>query len=192
MQTPSTTRLRIATRRPLALGAALTLCLLLAGGCSGVTFKRVVDQDTDGIRYFRPATYLLIKPDYEKQTASLEWVALADTEQAYAAKPYAFMATNTTELTFANGLLTKVTADANSSAVPKAAIEAINELVKSALQTAAKAAVAAGGFTVSGKAPDKTVSPSPENSVFLFKVVSDGGQQVVKQLYPPAPAPPSR
>jgi hypothetical protein len=169
------------------------LGLVLLTGCSGVTFKKAESGDTNGIRYYRPATYLLIKPDYEKQEASLEWVALADTRTPYVAKPYAFMATNTTELSFANGLLTKVTAETNSTAVPKAAIAALNELVKSALETASKAAVAAGGFTVSGKRSDPKISPSPENSIFLFKVeVGDGGKSVVKRLYPPEPpVPPS-
>src|SRR5262249_5006439 len=163
------------------------MCLLLAA-CSGVTFERVSDSNPspNGIRYFRPATYLLVKPDYEKQSATLQWVTIPDTSTAFTATPYAFMATNTTELEFTKGLLTKMDSDTASSAAPKAAIKALDEIVQASIMTAISAAKAsAAGFTVTRKEPlAATVQPS--QAIFLFKIEDGPDGSVVKQLYPPA------
>jgi hypothetical protein len=159
-------------------------------GCSGVTFERVSSSNPspNGIRYFRPATYLLVKPDYEKQSAKLEWVTLPDTSDAFTAAPFAFMATNTTELEFKGGLLTKMDSDTDSSAVPKAAIKALDEIVKASIATAiAGVKASAAGFTVTRRDPGAVVG-LPSQAIFLFKIEDGPGGSVVKQLYPPVPS----
>ena len=165
----------------------LAVAVCLFGGCSGVTFERVTSSNPapNGIRYFRPATYLLVKPDYDKQSAKLEWVTLPDTSAAFTAAPFAFMASNTTELEFANGLLKKMDSDTDSSAVPKAAIKALDEIVKESISTAiAGVKAGAAGFTVTRKDPGAVVG-LPSQAIFLFKIEDGPGGSVVKQLYPP-------
>lgn len=165
----------------------LALAAVAFTGCSGVAFEPVTSSHSspNGIRYFRPATYLLVKPDYEKQGAKLEWFTLPDTSAAFAAAPYAFMATNTTELEFTKGLLTKMDSDVDSSAVPKAAIKALDDIVQASITTAISAAKAsAAGFTVSREKPSET-RQLPTQAIFLFKIEDDGKGHVVKQLYPP-------
>ena len=166
--------------RSLALFTGTWVVLVVLVGCSGVTYQAANDASTNGIRYYSPATYLLVKPDYDNQTATLEWFNLADTSKPFAAKPYAYMATNTIEIEFKNGILVKVDSETNSAAVPKAFIGALNNIVQSALQTAAKAAAASAGFMVSPRDKD---AKGPQ-SIFLFKIEDDGSGRVVKQLYP--------
>jgi hypothetical protein len=81
--------------------------------------------------------------------------------------------------------LTKMDSDTDSSAVPKAAIKALDEIVKASIATAiAGVKASAAGVTVTRRDPGAVVG-LPSLAIFLFKIEDGPGGSVVKQLYPP-------
>ena len=160
-----------------AAGICLT-GLMLTLGCAGATFKKVsADGSTNGIRYYRPATYVLVKPDYDKGTASVSFMTMPDTSQAYSIDPYAYAATNTTDVEFNKGMLSGMTSDADSTKIAADGVAALSQVAQSVLTTAAKSAELAAAARVA-EAKGQGNPPPP---VFLYVVTGDS----VKQLYPP-------
>jgi hypothetical protein len=157
------------------------------GGCASTAFRHAEDPGVNGIRYYRPATYVLVKPDYEKQQASVTFWTGPDTSVPYAADPSATWATNTTELKFNRGMLSDVTTETDSTKIATETIAALGEVGKTVLENAAKAASLAAGAAAL-VSPEKGDEPPP---VFLFVAAADGQ---FRQLYPEpgvAPAAPA-
>lgn len=149
------------------LALPVVAALLPMTGCAGVKY-RVDDGVTDGIRYYRPATYLLIQPDYEKHTAKATFFHGPDISRAYVVKPFAWLSTNKTNLEFNAGMLSQVSNDSDSTKVPKAVIEAGSTLIQKALEAAAAKATPG----VAAKGPE-----SPQ--VFVFMLTESGVVQIL-------------
>lgn len=146
--------------------------LLLFGitGCSATKFYANVTPKTNGIRFYLPATYILIKPDYTKGEANVTYWTGPDTAVLYAADPYAFASTNTTELQFERGFLTSASSQIDTSKVAADAIAALDDLAKEALTTASKQAQ---------KAATTAAKEAPVPQIYLFVVGSDGKLQTL-------------
>jgi len=144
------------------------LCAVLVfsvAGCAQTTFRgKVTKEDTNGIRYYLPATYILIKPDYTKGEPNVTYWIGPDTTALYAADPYAFASTNTTELQFTRGYLTQAKSNVDTTKVASEAIAALDELAKVVLTTAAKSAQLAATKGEPKKPPQ----------IYLFVVGTDG------------------
>src|SRR5262249_27225654 len=82
----------MATQRLVLIFVALAIAAGLSG-CAGIDYSKA-GPGTKGIRYHRPTTYILVAPDYEKSAAKVTLIHGPDTSVAYAAKPYAWFATN--------------------------------------------------------------------------------------------------
>lgn len=147
----------------LAAAALATLC----AGCAGTTYKPATAPETNGVRYYAPATYLLLAPDYKKSKVSISVLTLPDTSQLYAVDTYSWLASNNTKLDFKNGMIQKSVSDNDSVKVPKAAIEGLAAVAKAALDTAAAQAKAAA--TASGARLQESKGPS-EPSILLYYV----------------------
>lgn len=141
------------------------LALPMLGSCAGVKTVQVQDKDHQlrGFRYYAPAWYILAYVNGDG-TVVTKHLILPDSRKKMSAYPYAFLATNTVDMQFENGMLTsqKVTADADDVSVA---------IVKVA-EAAVKAYLAPSSFadapTVT-RVEAKTV-PGP----YLFKLVADG------------------
>jgi len=159
------------------------LCIVLAlgiTGCAETKFYANVTPDTNGIRYYLPATYILIKPDYTKGEANVTYWIGPDTAALYAADPYAFASTNTTELQFERGYLTSASSQIDTSKVASDAIAALGDLAKAVLTTAAKSAQLAAA------APAREAEKPPQ--IYLFVVGTDGKLRTLfsPQVWAPA------
>ena len=86
----------------------------LATGCAGTVYKPALIAETNGVRYYAPATYLLLKPDYKKSKVSVTVLTLPDTKQLYAVDTYSWMASNDTKVDFKNGMIQKSVSDTDS------------------------------------------------------------------------------
>lgn len=164
---------------PKSLSAMVASSLLLTtcvAGCSGLSVHKVSDDDGErGFRYYEPAPFVIVYSD-GKTGLTAKIIYLPDLSRKMAAKPYNFVASNTTKLNFSNGILTDSTQKGDETAFPKAVIEA----VKTAAVAAAKG-VALNQPEQSGEVPGFAV-PAP----FLYKIVIDeagvsleGGQGTV-------------
>ncbi len=145
------------------------LCIVLVlgiTGCAETKFYANVTKDTNGIRYYLPATYILIKPDYTKGEANVTYWIGPDTTALYAADVYAFASTNTTELQFERGYLISASSQIDTTKVASDAIAALDELAKAVLTTAAKSAQLA----TAGAARE----PEKPPQIYLFVVGTDG------------------
>lgn len=148
-------------------------------GCAGVSYGIASSEESNGIRYYRPATYALIMPDYEANTASVSFFEAPDTRQAYLIKPYAFMAQNNTSIAFKDGLLSSTSTKSNSTKVIKSAVEATAELAKKGLDLAAKQGQLASMFAAALKAK---IRKAPVKANLYLLMLSETGW---KQVYPP-------
>jgi hypothetical protein len=143
----------------------------ISGGCAQTVFQPVSttgnpardDGKVAGIRYYRPATYILIRPDYAKGKAEVVVFTGPDTSTLYAAKPESWLATNTANLTFDKGVLTQVVSKPDSTKFAVDVIGATSAVVTKALEAAAASAKAAA-------ASARLEDLKPNESIFLFKV----------------------
>src|SRR5262245_2817163 len=169
-------------RRQLVLTLLAVTMATGFSGCAGIDYSKA-GPDAEGIRYYRPTTYLLVVPDYEKSAAKVTLIHGPDTSVPYAAKPYAWFATNKTNLEFANGMLTKVSSEAASAKLPQTVITAAVEVTKATLAEIAKKAEVAAALAKAGAAarmmPEVTPAPgdTPPPPVFLFVVTASGIEQ---------------
>jgi hypothetical protein len=164
------------TPRTKLLVCAIALMASCGGGCANTEFRKAQSPDVNGIRYYRPATYILVKPDYEKQQASVTFWTGPDTSVTYAADPSATCAVNNTELKLNKGMLSEVTVEADSTKLASETVKALGEVAKSVLQLAAKAAA------VAALESEKPAGGQPA-PIYLFVVAADGS---FKQIYGPA------
>lgn len=158
-----------------------TLILL---GCAETTFKvvdsdlepnpgsgvKTVDGDRNGIRYYAPATYVLVKPDYTKGKAEVVVFNAPDTTITYAVDAKSWLATHKTELTFENGMLTKLLSKPDTTKIAVDTIGAVSAIASKGLEAAAAAAKAAS------MAPRPTGTTPP---IFLYRLDRNGKLQSV-------------
>src|SRR5262245_8262970 len=110
----------------------------MSAGCAQTVFQPVsladgVDDGTvAGIRYYRPATYVLIRPDYSKGKAEVVVFTGPDTSALYAVRPGSWLATNTANLTFEKGMLTQVVSKPDSTKFAVDVIAASSAVVSKA------------------------------------------------------------
>lgn len=123
--------------------------------------KRVIedaDASEDGIRFFQSAPFLLVHSD-GKGGLSSEVIYLPDLTKKMAVRPYAYLASNKTTLTFSNGTLSQQTTTVDETTIPKAVV--------SAIQTAATAALKAMFNDPNSRAANGAVFPNP----YLLRIV---------------------
>jgi hypothetical protein len=90
---------------------------LFSGCTTWVDVKKVAPGSHEkGLRYSLPATFLLVQPQADG-SASYSWVYLPDSDATYAINQHAFLAKFTLDVTLVNGLLGKVNAQSDNTAV---------------------------------------------------------------------------
>lgn len=162
--------------RVLSGASPLTVCrrcliavpLVAASACAGVatrpidTTKSGADEAARGIRYYELSPYLIVVPDGKGGHKS-EVKFLPDQTRLMSAEPTSFLAKLDMTLTFQNGVLTTSTADADSTAIPKAILDAV--------ATAAPMIAAALNDTDTKSEPrDEYTVPAPH----IYKIVITG------------------
>lgn len=104
--------------RPLVYTGLLLVAALLGGCTTWVDVQNVAKHPkAHGIRYSLPATFLLVQPQADG-TASYSWIYLPDSDLTYAIDQHAVLSKFTLDVTLANGLLGKVNAQSDDTAVP--------------------------------------------------------------------------
>ena len=153
-----------------------TIGVTLFTGCAGTKYRLAETADTNGIRYYAPATYILVKPDYEHAKANVTFLTLPDTTHTYAVDTWAWLAKNDTAIDFKDGMISKSVTTTNSVKIPIALVEASAAVGQKLLEVAAsKAALAASAARAQRIETMTKVEP-----VFLFYF--DGTQ--LFQVYP--------
>jgi len=166
-------------RRYRTIGFALPILMCgVAMGCANTTYRVATKADTNGVRYYSPATYILVKPDYEKAKASVIFLTLPDTTQLFAVDTFSWMATNKTKIEFKNGMISKSTSEIDGTKIPKAILQASAAVGKELLAVAASAASTAAKASAA-RATQLRASDAVK-PVFLFY---SNGQKLV-QVYP--------
>jgi hypothetical protein len=124
---------------------------ILIGGCASITHQPVAyhpypidlaspvraavkaqneqeDQNLTGVRYYESSTYLLV---YTDGKGNLLWKLynLPDPTKLMVATPQQVLAKVVNNLTFTNGVLTTSHAEADSTAIPKAVIGALEKVL---------------------------------------------------------------
>lgn len=146
------------------------VAIVLISGCAGTDVARVsdvtyhtagkyTDEQADGIRYYDTAPFLLVYSDGNGGLTS-QLLFLPDLTQKRVIKPYAVLASNTSTLTFVNGVLTQGKAEVDETLVPKALVGALEKAATAAL---------AGTLNAAGRTPTAQLPP-PQ----LFKIVIKG------------------
>lgn len=116
-----------------ALCACIGVCGALVIGCGGARHFPVTpesDASAVGIRYYEPSKYVLVANDGK---GGLQWelLTLPDQSKLMSVDPSDTLASGETTLEFNNGMLSKQEDTQDASAVPAAAITAIETAVKS-------------------------------------------------------------
>jgi len=143
--------------RLLLSAACIGICL---SGCAGLDVHRVTeDKDARGYRYYDTAMFLMVTPDGKGGVTS-QILALPDTTHVNSARPYAFLASNNTTLSFSNGTLTEASLVGDETAVPNAFLDALTK--------GAVAGIAAADLP--GGSQARTAIPAP----YLFKITVNG------------------
>lgn len=152
-------------------------------GCAGMTAEMdslheikergfSFSSQSQGFRYYESATYILV---YTNNNGGLETkvLTLPDLDRKMSVRPYSYIASQTVEMSFANGMLGAATADADATAVPKAILGAAQQ----AASAAAKAGLLDAPTDEVAKAKIRTV-PGP----YLFKLVlvDEGGKKKLR------------
>ena len=137
--------------------------------CAGLNVTPVFDDTSaNGIRYYEPATFLLVYSD-AAGSVKTEIITLPDTTRKMVAKPHTVLAKNKQVLSFSNGMLTQSDQEADSTAIPSAVI--------SAIKIAAQAGISKGLFNAptAGESSRLTLS-APK----LYKVVVRGDTVILQ------------
>lgn len=153
-----------------ALAVSMLPLVAVGVGCAKTTYREATSASSDGVRYYAPATYLLVKPDYKKSMASLTLLTLPDTKQLYAVDSYSWMASNETKIDFKNGMIKKSVSDMDSVKVPTAAIEGLATIAKAALDAAAAQAKIAAAASGAQMLPSPKPAAPKAPPVFLYYV----------------------
>nr|WP_294530789.1 hypothetical protein [uncultured Rhodopila sp.] len=100
-----------------ATATMLGLAISLSGCTTWVDVTKVTPgSDAPGIRYSLPAPFLLVQPQADG-SASYTWIYLPDSDATYAIQQHAFLAKFTLDVTLVNGLLGKVNAQSDDTAI---------------------------------------------------------------------------
>lgn len=102
--------------------------ILLLGGCAKLTHSAVSSfDDPDGIPYYEGTHYVVV---YSDGKGGIVWklLFLADENKKRVAKPTSIFANLRTTLTFDHGVLGQSKAVGDSTAIPRAVIQAIEKL----------------------------------------------------------------
>ena len=171
-------------RLNLSVGTVAIVAIIIFTGCAGIDYQDVtVNKDVPGIRYYRPATYILVVPDYDKSAAKVSLWHGPDTSRVYAADPYSWFASNKTLIEFTGGMLSKVSSEADSTKLPETLITAATEISKATLDQLAKQTQVAAALARAGAAallrPQTAAEPLPI-PIFLFVA----NEQGIVQIFP--------
>jgi len=155
------------------------LSCVLFSGCKSTVVYAPETSDSDGIRYYESAPYLLV---YSDGHGGLKWQIryLPDQTRVMTASPVVHMSHTEMTLNFQNGILASSSTMGDSTQIPKALISA----VQSALPLIAKAVAAAG------QQPDGFPAP------YLYKIIVNGstvqflGEQGDSKIQVPIPVNP--
>jgi hypothetical protein len=178
-------------RRPDTLILLILLSLISAAtlsGCAETTFKvvdsdvkqnldpkaKTVDTDRNGIRYYAPATYVLVKPDYTKGKAEVVVFNAPDTTITYAADSTSWLSTHKTELSFENGMLTKVLSKPDTTKIAVDTVGALSAIASKGLEAAAAAAKAAS-------LGPRSLTDDP--AIFLYRMETNGSLKAVDLMW---------
>src|SRR6267142_1350588 len=105
---------KLRARGNILMSAAAVGCLGLAG-CTRLTVKKVTPESaTPGVRYALPKPFVQVTPQPDG-SVSADIVFLPDTSNTYAVDAESYLSTHTLKVSTANGLLTKLTWNADSS-----------------------------------------------------------------------------
>ena len=126
-------------RPGVALLPAVMIFPLLGGCIASVKVTKVPAVETApgvaGVRYSLPAAFILVKPDPAKTgNYAVETKLFADPTETYAIDSTAYLSTATLNVEVAEGLLTKVTINQNTSDLGSEAVKAASEVVKTDLE----------------------------------------------------------
>jgi len=165
-------------------------------GCAGMTVTPVPDDPADeqalGFRYYEESPYILVYSDGGGGLVS-DLVYLPDLTRKMSARPYQFLASNTTKLVFSNGVLTHSVSEPDSSVVPKAVVEAAKSVAlalvkKDALDeaTAAKDPSQGGPLEIPLPRLFKLVVEGKDTKLLSASVVGSDGQPAVIRVDVPA------
>jgi hypothetical protein len=148
------------------LSCAITLLLL--AGCAGFSAQPDIDS-ANGIRYYAPASYLLVYSDGKGNLQS-QILVMPDLDRKMVIDLKAVGAKNNSTLTFQNGILTGSKFVVDTTALPGALIDTIKTLGTTAIASAFNA-------------PEDTATIRKIPSPYLFKIVvdRDGTRLVGKQ-----------
>jgi hypothetical protein len=148
--------------QPFGMGLVLLAAGVLSA-CAGLEVKDAsgaADDTVEGIRYYESSPYLLVHTD-NAGGLTTRIVHLPDRTKKRSIRPYATLASGEGTFEFRNGVLTGMQSDGDAGVIPRA--------IAGALETAAKAAIAAGrGSDLESDAPSTVPAP------YLFKIVVRG------------------
>jgi len=142
---------------------------LLLAGCTTIIDVERYTGTQQGLRYSLPATYLLVTPKADG-SATYEWVSLPDPANEYVVRATSFLSKYTLDLTFDNGMLTKVTSKQDATDVPVKAIQAAQTVYAARVAATAAARAAVTGADAAG-APQQGIAAGQAWGPVLFKVV---------------------
>jgi hypothetical protein len=145
--------------------ATMMFAVCLAG-CAGVSVKTIgtsdeLDEKVRGYRYYQGSSYLLVYTD-NKGGLTSQILYLMDPSKKMSARPFAVAANNNSTLTFESGVLKQAVIDVDETVVPKAALDALKDVLTSAVKSA-------GAFNI--PVGEQTMAPAPT----IFKIVVHGG-----------------
>lgn len=148
-------------RRPVLL-----LALLLLPACASLTHRPVArfSEHPGGIPYYRGAHYLLVHTDGKGGLVS-KLLFLPDPNRKMVARPRQLFARLDTTLRFSRGVLTQSKQEGDTTAVPKAVIEALGKVAPALM------AGLANQMREEGRKPGYTLPPP-----HLYRVTWDAGE----------------
>src|SRR5262245_5050957 len=127
-------------------------CLTI--GCTHIEVKKVTEPDVKGIRYALPKPFIQVTPNADG-SVTVETVYLPDSENVYAISGAAYLAALTLDVTVAQGLLTKVQVNPDTSGVAEQVAKSAGEAGSKVLEAqAAKTKAAADALESKRQAAD--------------------------------------
>ena len=116
--------------------AGLVLCAV--SGCTQLTVKRVAPESADqGIRYSLPKPFVQVTPQPDGSVTA-DIVFLPDSDNTYAIQADSYLAAHTLTVSAANGLLTKVSWNGDSSAVVAQGVQSAEAVAQQQQEAANK------------------------------------------------------
>jgi hypothetical protein len=165
--------------------ACMALLSLSLGGCASWVTVEKASTTSSGLRYSLTSTYLLMKPASDG-TVIYEWLSLPDRSKEYAVKTRSLFSTYTMDVELEHGILKKVTAKPDSSAVATSALGQAATVLQA--QETAEAKTAEAQSTAASAAIDslKTELATAEATERKAKVEYDKAAMTEKLYKPPS------